>query len=67
MTQHDGRARLVALVEPPRLRVSDVARAVGVTAAAVSAWTMGKRTPSERHRRALERLYGIPRDSWGER
>lgn len=61
-----GRDALAELTAPPRVRVADVARALGVTPQAVDQWVRGVRVPRPEYREALRRHYGIAPESWEE-
>jgi len=54
-----GRDALAQLVERPRLTLTEIARAVGVSRQAVDGWVRGVSTPLKEHRDALHRHYGI--------
>lgn len=43
---------------------SAIARALGVSQPAVHMWLTGHTVPSSTHRKAIERLAGIPEDDW---
>lgn len=47
-----------------RHSLTEIARSVGVTRSVPSYWSSGDRVPRPAHRRALERLYGIPFAAW---
>ena len=61
-----GRDALAQLVERPRLTLTEIARAVGVSRQAVDGWVRGVSTPLKEHRDALHRHYGIAPESWEE-
>ena len=49
---------------PQRMSQKQLADALGISQQAVSMWVHGKARPSSEHWRAIERLTGIPVDSW---
>lgn len=51
-------------VDPKRRTRGYIARSVGVSQPAVTAWLGGSSRPVEELRPALELLTGIPRDAW---
>lgn len=60
----EGQAALTQIVSPPRWTRADLARELKVTSQAVGAWTSGIAKPSKKYRAKLQRLLGIPADSW---
>ncbi len=48
----------------PAMSQRDLADALGVTPQAVSAWVSGRARPGSVHREAIERITGIPAESW---
>jgi plasmid maintenance system antidote protein VapI len=62
--ERTGSEVLGELVAPPRLRIADVARTLNVSRTTVENWIAGKHVPSDAHREAMWRHYGIAQDSW---
>jgi transcriptional regulator with XRE-family HTH domain len=58
-----GPAQLRELTRP-RFLVADLARRLGVSATAVYWWIQGEAIPTLEHRRKLQRICGIPVNSW---
>lgn len=50
----------------PRMRPSDLARALDVSAESVSGWMSGKSLPTIKHMVQIEKILGIPLKSWAE-
>lgn len=50
----------------PQVTQEDIANKLGVTQQAVSAWVHGGSRPSLERMMLLERLFGIPIQSWAE-
>lgn len=51
----------------PRVRAADLARELGITSQAVSAWVRGLSKPSPEQMARLEEMLGIPMRSWLQR
>lgn len=51
---------------PPPMTQKGLAEALGVTQQAVSAWLRGATRPSYETRLKIEKLLGVPVDSWTE-
>lgn len=66
MATSAGARRLLEIVRPPAETQAGIARKLGVTPQAVQKWLAGFSRPEQQHRAALERLVGIPADSWNE-
>ena len=64
MVDSKGRRLLRMLTTPSPLSASHIAREIGVSRAAVSAWLCGRTVPSAPYRALLAERYGIPIDSW---
>lgn len=62
-TEPSGAGRLLKALRP-RMTVAELAKELDVSTAAVNYWLRGKTTPARKYREKLERLLGIPADSW---
>ena len=64
----NGAVALADKVTPkskPPMSMREVARQVGVSVTAVSAWCQGISIPTEENQKKLAKLLGIPVSSWG--
>ena len=59
-----GARRLAAVLKRGKLSQADVGRAVNAGRHLVCRWVSGLRRPVLRYALALQRVYGIPADSW---
>ena len=67
MAKKDVAKRLSDMIRPNRVyTVAEIARSLGVSRQAVTAWCDGTASPSLKHAVALERLLGIPAQDWVE-
>lgn len=65
MAKTDGRKQLASWIRGDVTRSQAVvARALGVSGPAVSAWIRGVSRPEQHHRLMLERLTGIAPEAW---
>lgn len=48
----------------PRMTVAQLAQELDVSTAAVNYWLQGETTPARKYREKLEKILGIPANSW---